>query len=341
MKRPLIIIFSVIGIFLLISISLMSALGPKVGNTFSTVQRDLGYGGGGGAPETDLYAAQPAMEAPMAPQAYDASGQAITSNVAQQVERKVIKDATLSIVVKDPEKSMNAISALAEQSGGYVVSSGLSQSNYGPNNLSLPSGNITIRVPAEKLNDVLAEIKKDAVEITSESSNGQDVTDQYVDLTSRLTALQAAEKKLLEILDQANETEDVLAVYQQLQQVQSEIEVLKGQIKYIDQSVAMSSVTVYLAAEESIQPIQIGPWKPEGAAKQAVEDLVYFFQGFVEFLIRFVIYTLPALILIAIPLSLVYLGGRAIFRRFNKSSGRGGTMTVAQYLEKDKPENDK
>lgn len=324
MKRPLTIILSVIAVIVVISISIMGTFSRRMANTFSTTSQSLGMGGGG-APQTDLYAPAPAMEAPSAPEAYNATRQLASDNsvvVAQQVERKVIKNADLSVVVKDPEESMNAISALAEQLGGYVVSSGLSQSNYGPNNISLPSGNISIRVPAEKLNDVLTQIKADAVEVTSENISGQDVTDQYVDLQSRLTALQAAEKKLLEILDAAVKTEDVLAVYQQLQQVQSEIEVLKGQIKYIDQSVAMSSVNVYLTAEASIQPIQIGPWKPEGAAKQAVEDLVYFFQNFVEFLIRFVIFTLPALILVAIPLSLIYLGGRGVYRRFIKSKAK-------------------
>ncbi len=320
MKRPLIIIFSVIAVIAVIGVTLMSAVGLSAQRTFNSTSRQLGYGGGGGGePAQDLYS----MEAPAAaPVVLDASGQMVTNNsvVAQAVERKVIKDASLSLVVKDPEASMKAISALAEGLGGYVVSSSMSQTNYGPNNLSLPAGNISVRVPAEKLNDVLAEIKKDAVEVTSENISGQDVTDQYVDLTSRLTAKQAAEKQLLKIMDSAKNAEETMAVYAQLQQVQSDIEVLKGQIKYIDQSVAMSSVSVYLVAEESIQPIQIGPWKPEGAAKQAVEDLVYFFQNFVEFLIRFVIFTLPALIMIAIPLFLVYLGGRALYRRFRKST---------------------
>ena len=74
---------------------------------------------------------------------------------------------------------------------------------------------------------------------------------------------------------------------------------------------------------------------------EAAQDLIRFTQGFTRFLIRFVIFILPALILIAIPLYGAFIGGRAIFRRFNKSSGRGDKMTVAQYLEKDDPENDK
>jgi hypothetical protein len=108
----------------------------------------------------------------------------------------------------------------------------------------------------------------------------------------------------------------------QVQQVQTEIEVLKGQIKYYEESAALSSISVRLIAEEGTQPISIGPWRPEGAAKKAVEDLVRFFQNFVEFLIRFVIFTLPSLILLAIPLYLVFLGGRALYRRFAKSKAK-------------------
>ena len=94
---------------------------------------------------------------------------------------------------------------------------------------------------------------------------------------------------------------------------------LKGQIKYYDESVATSAISVRLIAEESTQPISIGPWTPTGAAREAIQDLILFFQGFVDTLIRFVLLTLPALILIAIPLFLVYLAGRAVYRRVRKS----------------------
>jgi cytochrome c-type biogenesis protein CcmH/NrfF len=140
-----------------------------------------------------------------------------------------------------------------------------------------------------------------------------------VDLQSRLKAKQAAEAKLLEIMEQATRAEDVLAIYLQVQTVQTEIEQLKGQIQYLEESSAMSSISVRLIAEAGTQPIEIGPWKPEGAAKEAIQDLIFFVQNFADFLIRFVLLTLPALILIAIPLLLVYLVGRAIYRRTRRS----------------------
>lgn len=322
MKRPLIIIISVVVVFLLVGTIFTSMMG---GATFSSQNRSLGYGlgGGGGAPEMPAATQAPAMEAP--PQAVDSFGNAVSpemgksaSDVAAQAQQRlVIVNADLAIVVKDPKNRMAEISKLATDMGGYVVSSNLYQS-YTAIGKEVPEANVVIRVPAPKLDEALAKIKEGVVDVQSENRSGQDVTDVYVDLQSRLAAKEAADKKLLEILDQATKSEDVLAIYMQIQNIETEIEQLKGQIKYYEQSAALSSVTVRLIAEESTQPIQVGPWKPEGAAKAAVEDLIRFMQNFADFLIRFVILTLPALILIAIPLLLVYLVGRAIYRRFRK-----------------------
>lgn len=320
MKRPLIIIISVVIVFLLLGTLATSMFS---GATFSTENRSLGYGmGGGGAPDSVV---GPVMEEPAAAP-FDAAtdlyksadGSNVNSTGQAVQERLVIENADLAIVVTDPKARMAEISKLATEMGGYVVSSNLYQS-YTSLGKEVPEATVVVRIPAEKLDEALAQIKKDAVDVQYENRSGQDVTNVYVDLQAQLKAKEAAEKKLLEILDKAEKAEDVLAIYLQVQTVQTEIEQLKGQIKYYEESAALSSVSVRLIAEESTQPIEVGPWKPEGAAKAAVEDLIRFLQNFAEFLIRFVIFTLPALVLIAIPLYLVFLAGRAVYRRVRKS----------------------
>ena len=316
MKRTLFIILTVIGVFLVIAFSFtfMASQRSATSNEFG---RDLSYGmGGGGAPSVEMPAAT------MAPAAVPESAEDLYSSpekAAQAQERMVIENADLAIVVKDPKARMSQIAALANEFGGYVVSSNMYQSFPSPG-LEVPEATIVIRVPSERLDEALTRIKEGAVDIDYENRSGQDVTSQYVDLQSRLKAKQAAEAKLLEIMEQAARAEDVLAIYLQVQSVQTEIEQLKGQIQYLEESSAMSSISVRLIAEAGTQPIEIGPWTPEGAAKEAIQDLIFFVQNFVDFLIRFVLLTLPALILIAIPLFLVYLAGRAVYRRVRRSS---------------------
>jgi len=316
MKRTLFIILSVVAVFLVLGIAFTS-LSTQRSPMFNVASREFGYGGGT-SPEMDV----PAEEAP-AP-AFDSSAPSASdgfeSDIVQAQERLVIENADLAIVVKDPKARMAEINALANEMGGYVVSSNLYQSftSFGK---EVPEATIVIRVPSERLDDALTRIKEGAVDINYENRSGQDITNIYVDLQAQLKAKQAAEAKLLEIMDQATRAEDVLAIYLQVQQVQTEIEQLKGQIQYYDESVATSSISVRLIAEEGTQPLEIGPWTPEGAAKEAIQDLIFFVQNFSEFLIRFVLLTLPALILIAIPLFLVYLAGRAAYRRSRKARG--------------------
>jgi len=249
---------------------------------------------------------------------YEFNYEQTVSNVAA-AERLIIQNVDMSIVVADPKARMDEIADMAVEMGGFVVSSNLYRSTYGPNNIEAPEGSMTIRVPSKQLDQALEFIKQDVVEVRYENRSGEDVTSQYVDLQSRLKAKQAAEKKLLEFMEEAKDTEDALSVYVQLQQIQSEIEVLKGQIKYYEESAALSAISIRLIAEETVEPIQIGNWKLQGTANDAVQDLISFTQGFTRFLIRLFITILPALILIAIPTYVIYVGGRALFRRFRKA----------------------
>ena len=313
MKRTLFIVLSVIAVFLVIGFS-FSLMGGQKSLSSNEFDRDLSYGLGGGSTPMEA----PAAQAP----ALDTSESGVdlyNSPEAQAQERLVIENADLAIVVEDPRAHMSQIGALANEFGGYVVSSNLYQSftSFG---VEVPEASIVIRVPSERLDEALERIKEDVVDIQYENRSGQDVTNQYVDLQARLRAKEAAEAKLLEIMEEATRAEDVLAIYLQVQSVQTEIEQLKGQIQYLEESAAMSSISVRLIAEEGTQPIEIGPWRPEGAAREAIQDLIIFVQNFVDALIRFVLLVLPSLILIAIPLFLVYLMGRAAYRRYRRSN---------------------
>jgi hypothetical protein len=276
---------------------------------------DIAPSVGGAAPRQESYAEAPAPQTGNFNQTVssDASGTSASS-----VDRIVIKNADLAIVVSDVEGRMKNIQVMAQQMGGYVVSSNLYQS-YTNNSVEVPEAQIVIRIPSENLEEAMDQIKKDTVEVQSESISGQDVTAEYVDLTSRLKNLEAAEAQLQEIMDTATNTEDVINIFNQLVSYQEQIEVVKGQIKYYDEAAALSGITVRIIAEETVQPLVIGKWEPRGVALKAVQDLIAFLKGFADFLIRFVIYTLPVLIIIGIPLYLIFIGARALFRKMRRN----------------------
>jgi hypothetical protein len=234
-------------------------------------------------------------------------------------ERLVIRSANLSVIVSDPAKSLKDISRMATEMGGFVVSSHVSQRTFTEANVIADEGSITIRVPSEKLDEALERIRTGAMEVQNESISGQDVTDEFTDLQSRLRYQQAAEEQLLAIMSEAREngnTEDVLAVLSRLNQVGQEIEVLKGRIQYLSESARLSSIFVQLTPDVAAQPFEIGGWRPEGTAKDAALALVRALRFLGNAGIWIAIFVVPVTsLVIGLPIVVI----RAIVRRARKS----------------------
>lgn len=271
----------------------------------------------------------PAVEAPaVAPDmARQAAGEGFAvdnsaysmSNSATSVDRLVIKNANLSISVDDPLKSMDAISKMAEAMGGFVVTADMYQQALS-NGVKVPQVSMTIRVPVERLDEAMATIKAETDQpIISENVNSQDVTAEYTDLGSKLTNLEAAEKQLQEIMASATKTEDVLAVYSQLVSVRGEIEVIKGQMKYYEQSADLSSISIQMFANAAMQPITIAGWQPQGVAKEALQSLIHTLQSLGSFGIRAVLLYIPVLLIIFAPIALIIWGITALVKRNRKN----------------------
>jgi hypothetical protein len=261
----------------------------------------------------NLEVASPAM-----PSAAGEKSAYALDQTAASVDRLVIKNASLSIAVDDPLKSMDNISHMAEAMGGFVVSADMYQQSIS-NGVKVPQVSLTIRVPAERLDEALTTIKAETNQpIISENQSSQDVTAEYTDLNSRLTNLQAAEKQLQEIMASATKTEDVLSVYSQLVSVREQIELIRGQMKYYEQSAALSSVSTQLIANAAMQPITIAGWQPKGVAKEALQSLINTLQSLADFGIRLVILYLPTLLIIFVPIGLVIWGIVSLIKRARK-----------------------
>jgi hypothetical protein len=233
------------------------------------------------------------------------------------VTRLVIRNASLSVVVLDPSTSVQEISQMAEQMDGYVVTSYIYQSTFEEAQVVADAASISIRVPSERLDEALTLIKEGAVEVKDERITGQDVTEEYTDLDSRLRNLQAAEEQLREILASAVRTEDVMLVFQELRQVRQEIEVLQGRMNYLSESVRLSEISISLIPDVANQPLQIGRWQPQGTAKAAVEALLEILKFLGNAVIVLVIAVLPPAAIIGLPTWLIV---RAVRKR--RSAGK-------------------
>lgn len=232
------------------------------------------------------------------------------------VEPLVIRHANLTLVVDDPGVTADEIGKMADRFGGFVVSSNVFQSSSDSSARIATRASVSIRVPVDRLDEALEQIQEDAIEVREKRVTGEDVTQQYTDLESRLRNLEAAEKQLLVIMDNAFDTENVLRVFDDLRLVREDIEIIKGQMNYFEDSARMSLISVELIPDELAQPLEIGGWRPEGTAKQAVETLIQTLQFFADAGIWIVICILPIGLLLGVPGFII--GQRVVQRRKSK-----------------------
>ena len=308
----------IISVLMLLMLSL-AACGSRAESVYpENIAPSYDGGYGSGAPEVAR------EEMSVYPTAAPYAGDKVESGSVEPLqERMVIMNADLTIVIVDPQAKMDEIAAMAESLGGFVVSQNMYQT-YLYDGGTAPEGYISIRIPSEKMDTALTQIKADVVEVRNQNRYGQDVTAEYVDLQSRLGALESARDQLEVIMAQATETEDVLNVFNQLQYYNEQIEMVKGQMKYYEESSSYSLINITLVAEETVKPITIGKWTPGKTAAEAIQKLLNFLKGFVDFLVNLVLLVLPILIVVFGPLALVtWLIIRSIKKRKAKKVEQG------------------
>lgn len=218
-------------------------------------------------------------------------------NASQQpaVQRLVIKNASVSLQVENVAGAEARIRARANELGGYVVSVQTSGSD------EYLSSVITFRVPAERFEEALAGVEGLARRVLSRGVSGDDVTEEFVDLESRLRNLEATRNRLLDLLGKASRVEDALQVNQALTDVQGEIEQIQGRMKYLSQSAAFSTITAELQPVPPLPSIvEPDSWQPLRVAQGALAGLVEFGQALASLAIVFLVWLpvwLPLLLL--------------------------------------------
>jgi hypothetical protein len=243
----------------------------------------------------------PVEEAEMAPEEPSGVSRTAATGVdisVQQVtiERLIIRNGHITIQAEDTRVAEEAVEKMVAEmapAGAFIVSRDIYGGDPGSPYISM-----SIRVPVERFEETMDRLSALAAEGTTPSRNesGQDVTEEYVDLQARLESLEAARQRLMQIMQEAQTTEELLLAEQQLTQREAEIESIKGRMQYLSQSANLSSIYVELQPYILSQPVDTR-WRPAEVARQAIDALINGARGFANFLIVFVIAVLPWLIL--------------------------------------------
>jgi hypothetical protein len=251
----------------------------------------------------------------------DAVAQAQEGEGAAAANRKIIAHAGLTLVVADTEATVEAITALMNEMGGYVSTSNLYRSSWDSGEAL--QGTITLRVPAENLEAALDALEEMAVEVDARTLNREDVTDQYTDVDAQIRNLEATETELIAMLEEVRErpnstTEDIMAVYRTLTEVRGQIETLRGRKNMWDNLISLSTIDVTLVPDSANLPVVEEGWRPSAVAREAQRALVSAVQVLGNVIIWVGIFVLPLLLLALIPLAILIWVLRWAFKRFSK-----------------------
>lgn len=262
---------------------------------------DFGYAGAGEAEKSAVPMPTSGVAYQTVPDVENAPRQAAS------VDRKIIKNAEVNVLVEDSDIAVDRLTQVVGDAGGYIVSSRVwYQTHLDGENYKYAS--ITLGIPVDQFEVTMRRVRGLAIRVLDENASGEDVTDQFVDLQSRLSNLEATQARIQSFLEDAKTVDEALRINQELAQIEAQIEEVKGRMNYLTDRSAFSTITVTIAPElPEIKPASAPEprsWTPSETLKDATETLVKAYQGIVEFAIWVFVAVLPIL---APPVLIVWM----------------------------------
>ncbi|MFS0778810.1 DUF4349 domain-containing protein [Neobacillus sp. 3P2-tot-E-2] len=227
----------------------------------------------------------------------------------------VIYQADLQLRVKKFEETLQNIEEQVSKYGGYI-----SESNVSKDGVEQVSGQITVRIPQKNFQAFLHDAEGQAAEVLQRNLTGTDVTEEYVDLDSRLKSKRVVEERLTSFMQSAQKTEDLLKISADLAAVQEEIETIQGRIKYLENQTSLSTVHIVLYENKVIVPNledeDLNTWdKTKKQFMKSTNMLLAAISG----LFVFIVGNIPIIVLLAVASVFIYL----YIKKSRKRNGNG------------------
>ncbi len=192
-----------------------------------------------------------------------------------RANRLIIKNGEMNLLVADTNRAIDQVTDIAVNSGGYIVSSRTWEQD------GFKFATLAMGVPVDQFEAVQRQLRALAANVLSDTASGQDVSEEFVDLQSRLTNLEATAARIREFLDQAKDVEEALQVNARLTEVENEIEQIKGRMNFLQDRAAFSTILVNLEPQRPTPTPTPTPtpvaWMPEktfSAATGTLSDIL-------------------------------------------------------------------
>ncbi|MFD2658061.1 DUF4349 domain-containing protein [Gracilibacillus thailandensis] len=201
-------------------------------------------------------------------------------------DRKIIHNAQLHLETETFDETIDFLETETANYDGYVVNS--NYSNHGEETERF--GRMTVRIPDDHFQDFIAIVENGDLKILNKSVSGEDVTEQYVDLTSRLKSKKVVEERLLAFIEEAEKTEDLLKISDDLADVQEDMEQLTGKINYLENQSDYATIDIELTERRvdmpSVQDESLSTWeKTKDQFLKSIQVILSIASGLFVFLV--------------------------------------------------------
>ena len=245
---------------------------------------------------------------------------------AQSSKRKLIRNVNMSVETKSFDDFLRHLEQRTKELGGYIENSySYNGSRYSGQGRSR-NANMTIRIPAQKLDEFLSDVSGSA-NVISRNENVNDVTLQYVDMESHRNALRAEEERLIQMMDKAETIEDLITIESRLSDIRYQLESMESQLRTYDNLVDYSTLSLDITEVEDLTPVvEQTAWEKMGSG--FMNSLSSIGRGFKNFGIAFVM-NIPYILLWGVIILVIFLISRSFIRKMIRKAGYGRTTTTA------------
>lgn len=211
-----------------------------------------------------------------------------TEDISKAIEKKIIKNGTLTVEVKDIKTEKQRIDSLVHRFGAYYDKETLN------NDYNSTSFNLIIRVPANSFELFISLVEKGNNDVKFKEIDAQDVTETFIDLETRLTNKRKYMERYQDLLKSAKSVKEILEIQEKIRTLEEEIESTTGRLKYLSNQVNLSTLELNITQEKEFKYI---PGKRQKASEKLKQSFVGGWFVFVDFL-YFLLYNWVFLILI-------------------------------------------
>lgn len=192
----------------------------------------------------------------------------------ETIERKLIKEGRVEFESDDLNSTRKAIFEAVNKHSGYVSSD---QEFKSPGR---QSNTIIVRVPADEFDNFLSDATQGVDKFDSKAINVKDVTEEFLNVQARLKTKKELEERYIELLKQAKDVIEILEIEKQIGQLRSEIESIEGRLKYLQDRVAFSTLT--MTFYETIPDVTEFSQKFKNGFKNGWDNLIWFFVALIN-----------------------------------------------------------